>query len=228
MRARDDIFTVGVFIYDGVEPIDVGATTGVMSMARRVLPNLKDFVVASRAGPVKLAGGLTVLAHHGVTDAPPCDLVVVCGGPGWRDASKDAATLAYLTRAGHAKVASVCTGAMILGAAGLLDGHAATTRRMASGSESQAPLALLATIARNARLCEAVVVDDGIVTGGGVSLAIDAMLYLLERAYGAEAVNEVARIIEYDRARAANASAFPTSLPMTRAENAYSDDRIGR
>ena len=79
----------------------------------------------------------------------------------------------------------------------------ATTRRQAVGSETQSPLTLLGADGTvTTRVAQ--VVDDGVVTGGGVSLAIDATLYLLGRLYGPDAMHEVARAIEYDRAYAAN------------------------
>lgn len=204
MRSRDETTTFGVFIYDGVEPIDIGGTTGVFSMARRVLPNIVDFTLAAKPGPVRLSGGMTVLADHGVDAAPDCDVVIVCGGPGWPQAAQDTTVLRYLRERTVQGVASVCTGALILGAAGILDGRTATTRRTAVGVETTAPLALLQARVPSLTAREAVVVDDGVVTSGGVSLAIDATLYLLERFYGADAARDVATIIEYDRARQAN------------------------
>lgn len=113
--------------------------------------------------------------------------------------------LDFLRRPPSARITSVCTGAMILGAAGVLDGRAATTRRTAVGSETQSPLAELASYAKAARTAPAAIVDDGaIVTGGGVSLAIDATLYLIGTIYGEDARADVARVIEYDRAYEAN------------------------
>jgi transcriptional regulator GlxA family with amidase domain len=207
MKERSDPARLGVLIYDGVEPIDLGGTVGVVSMARRVLPGVDAPLIARQAGPVRLAGGVTVLADHGIAAAPVCDVVIVCGGPGWPSAAADAVLLDYLRGLAPEGIASVCTGALILAAAGVLDGRIATTRRRAVGQEAAAPLDLLgcsgAITAKTAQ-----VVDCGVVTGGGVSLAIDATLYLLGRLYGGEAADEVARAIEYDRAYAANRAAL--------------------
>ena len=208
MRDKAAAARIGVVLYDGVEPIDIGGTVGVVSMAGRVLPRIAAVTIAASAGPVRLAGGLTVLAQHGFADAPSCDVLVVCGGPGWRDQVKDEAMLAFLRRQTPGQLASVCTGALILAAAGLLDGLPATTRRRIAGDEEQAPLELLAGLGAGVQSREALVVDAGVVTGGGVSLAIDATLYLVGKLYGQRAQDEVARVIEYDRAWAANRQAL--------------------
>ena len=207
VKARSDPALIGVLIYDGVEPIDIGGTVGVVSMARRVLPAVAATVIAKKAGPVTLAGGLTVLADHGVDTAPACDVVIVCGGPGWPQAATDPAILAYIRTLRPHGLASVCTGAMILGAAGVLDGRLATTRRHAVGAEPSSPLDLLGR-GGAVRTTVATVVDAGVVTGGGVSLAIDATLYLLGRLYGEDAAQDIGRVIEYDRAYAANRDAL--------------------
>ncbi len=80
MKARSDPALIGVLIYDGVEPIDIGGTIGVVSMARRILPAVGAIAIAREAGPVKLAGGLTVVADHAFETAPQCDVAIVCGG----------------------------------------------------------------------------------------------------------------------------------------------------
>src|SRR5579871_4060926 len=72
----------GIFIYDGVEPIDL-ATFGVLSMARRIAPQISICTIAPRAGTVALANGLKVEADFGIADAPPCDLLIVTGGATW-------------------------------------------------------------------------------------------------------------------------------------------------
>ncbi len=207
MKQPTDPSLFGVLIYDGVEPIDIGGTVGVVSMARRVLPNVAATVIAVSAGPVRLAGGLTVQADHAIDTAPPCDVVIVCGGPGWPQAAADPAIQTYLQAIPPLKLASVCTGAMILGASGVLNGRLATTRRHAVGAEPLAPLELLGR-SGSVRTAAAQLVDSGIVTGGGVSLAIDTTLYLLGRLYGEAAAQQVASVIEYDRAYAANRTAL--------------------
>jgi transcriptional regulator GlxA family with amidase domain len=206
MKQRSAAARIGVLIYDGVEPIDLGGTVGVVSMASRILPGVSAALIAARSGPVRLAGGVTVQAEFGIDTAPACDVVIVCGGAGWPAVAADPAVLAYLRGLAPA-VASVCTGAMILAAAGVLDGRPATTRRRAVGQEAVAPLALLAGRA-TVRPVVAAVVDAAVVTGGGVALAIDATLYLLGRIYGGPAAAEIAELIEYDRAYAANRAAL--------------------
>lgn len=208
MKQRDEPALIGVMIYDGTEPIDLGGTVGVVSMARRVLPNIESCLIAPRAGAVLLAGGVTVQAPFALGTEPDCDVTIVCGGPGWPQAAADPAVQAWLRSLPASRTASVCTGALILGAAGVLDGHRATTRRRAVGAEAASPLALLGR-SGTVRTTEAAIVEDGgIVTGGGVSLAIDATLYLLGRIYGDAAARAVAEVIEYDRAWAANKAAL--------------------
>ena len=212
MTPRTTPARFGVLIYPGVEPIDLGGTVGVVSMATRVLPAVTATVIARHAGPVRLAGGLTVQAEHAIDAAPSCDVVIVCGGPGWPEAAEDPVLLAYVRGLPPAGLASVCTGALILAAAGVLDGRIATTRRRASGAETIAPLDRLARTGA-IRTRQAAVVDDGVVTGGGVSLAIDTTLYLLGRIYGEAAAAEVAQILEYDRGWAANTAALGVLVP---------------
>ncbi|WP_029031709.1 DJ-1/PfpI family protein [Salinarimonas rosea] len=194
----------GILLYDGVEPIDVGAAFGVLSIAKRIIPSLAFTGVARRAGEVACANGLGVIAEHGFSDCPPLDLLVVTGGPGWTRAASDAQTLAFI-RAGHGRVASLCTGAMILHAAGLLDGLAATTKAAVFAGEVP-PIDLLGPRVRSRRVVLAE--DRGVVTSGGVTLGIDAMFHLLARDHGEDVAAEVVRVMEYDRALAANREAL--------------------
>lgn len=194
----------GIFIYDGVEPIDL-ATFGVLSMARRIAPHIRICTIAPNAGVVRLSNGLDVVAQFGIEDAPVCDIVIVTGGPGWEDQSRSPATLEYIRRI-HAsnKVASVCTGAMILAASGVLDNTPATTKRAVVPPEIS-PLARMRETYPRIDVREAAIVDAGaVVTGGGVSLCIDTTLHILGKMLGEQVANDTARILEYQRARQAN------------------------
>jgi transcriptional regulator GlxA family with amidase domain len=194
----------GIFIYDGVEPIDL-ATFGVLSMARRIASHIKICTIAPRAGIVRLSNGLDVVAQFGMEDAPICDIVIVTGGPGWEDQSRSPATLDYIRRI-HASgtVASVCTGAMILAASGVLDNTPATTKRAVVPPEIS-PLARMRDTYSRIDVHEAAIVDAGaVVTGGGVSLCIDTTLHILGKMLGEQIANDTARILEYQRALEAN------------------------
>lgn len=194
----------GIFIYDGVEPIDL-ATFGVLSMARRIAPDIRICTIAPTAGIVRLSNGLDVVAQFGIEDAPACDIVIVTGGPGWEEQSQSPTTLAYVRHVhSSSKIASVCTGAMILAESGVLDGSAATTKRAVVPPE-RSPLERMRAVHSRIDVREEPVVDTGaVVTGGGVSLCIDTTLHILGKMLGEHVANATARILEYQRAREAN------------------------
>ena len=200
----------GILIYEGVEPVDL-ATFGVLSIARRVAPEISIFTVAPAKGLVAFANGLSVVADHGFDDCPASDALIVTGGPGWMTQSSNPAMLAFLRGYKPERVmAGVCTGGMILAAAGLLDGRVATTKREVIGAEVP-PVKLLRERHPMVRVEDAAsLVDCGaIVTGGGVTLGIDATLHLLAKLLGAHVADETARIMEYTRAWRANREAMP-------------------
>jgi transcriptional regulator GlxA family with amidase domain len=212
----------GVFIYDGVEPIDL-ATYGVLSMARRVAPAIAICMIAPAAGIIQLSNGLKVVADYGVDDAPDCDVLIITGGPGWEAQAKAGATLDFIrSRKPGTRLASVCTGAMILAASGALDGQKATTKREVVPPE-RPPLEVMRQQYPAIDVRAASLVDSGsIVTGGGVTLCIDATLYLIERELGTQVAQETARIIEYARGWDANRREFPAivvTMPAALAES---------
>lgn len=195
----------GIFIYDGVEPIDL-ATFGVLSMARRIAPNIEICTIAPKAGMVGLANGLEIIAQFGIEDAPSCDIVIVTGGPGWERQAASEGTLDYIRRVrASSQIASVCTGGMILAASGVLNGGCATTKRAVVPPEIS-PLARMRDMYPRIEVRETAIVESGaVVTGGGVSLCIDTTLHIVARMMGEEVAQETARILEYQRARKANA-----------------------
>ncbi len=195
---------VTFLLYEGIEPVDLAAI-GVISMARRIIPELSYDTVAARREPVVFSNGLLVMPSKTFDEVKDVDVLLVPGGPGWRKASKDPAIQAFARRvAPGATLCSVCTGAMILAEAGLLDGKSATTKVEVVPPEVS-PLRELRERFPTVQTKHALLVDAGqVITGGGVTLCIDAVLYLLEKRFGEEAANEVARIMEYTAARSAN------------------------
>lgn len=199
----------GVFIYDGTEPIDL-ATFGVLSMARRLRPEIEICTISPTRDVVHLSNGLRVVPDHALDSAPLLDVLIVTGGPGWQEQSLAADTLRFIRDRAHTTlVVSVCTGGMILAASGILDGRPATTKRRVVAPETS-PIRLMRSRHPAIDVREASVVDDGaVVTGGGVSLCIDTTLHVLARFFGDNMAAETARMIEYDRAWQANHAALP-------------------
>lgn len=193
----------GIFLYDGVEPIDIGATFGVLSMAKRIAPDLEFAGIARKRGEVICASGMRMTAEYGLDEPiPALSNLVVTGGPGWVDVVKDTKSIDYV-RSTTAHLTGICTGAMILQAAGRLEGRSATTKKQVFAGETS-PLDILAS---HGETNEAAIVQDrGIVTSGGVTLGIDAMFYCLARSHGQAVADETARVMEYSRALAANRS----------------------
>lgn len=196
-------------LYENVEPIDLGAI-GVISMAQRVIPTLSYFTVAESRDPVMLANGLRVLPDWGFDEAPAFDVLMVPGGPGWRMAAENPQIRQFISSQNkRVTLCSFCTGAMILAACGVLDGLQATTKREVVGAE-RSPLEELSERFPQIQSSYTLVADSGsIITGGGVTLCIDTVLYLLAKRFGPESVSEVARIMEYSAALEANRSRLP-------------------
>jgi transcriptional regulator GlxA family with amidase domain len=196
-------------LYPGVEPIDLAAI-GVVSMGRRLMPQLSYLTVAPNRELQVLANGLRVAPDAGFVDCPPVDWIIVPGGPGWARAAEDPAVLDFLRSRSGTPIVSLCTGAMIVAAAGLLDGHAATTKHEVVPPEVS-PLRLLAERHPEVEALPALLVDEGqVITGGGVSLCIDTMLHLLATRVDADKTAELARILEYGHAARANLARLAT------------------
>ena len=152
------------------------------------LPGVQVHLAAKTLDPVRSEGGLTIVPTTTFDDAPQPDLLFAPGGPGVNDAMLDDEVLAFLRRGTPRWIASACTGALILGAAGLLDGYNAATH--------WASMEFLAAFGANA-IHERVVVDRNRFTGGGVTAGIDIALRFAREIYGAPIADEIALGIEY-------------------------------
>jgi transcriptional regulator GlxA family with amidase domain len=191
---------IGILIFANVEvldfcgPYEVFVTTR-LDEARRLETEspYRVSLLAATADPVTTSGGMGVLPTHALADAPPQDILVVPGGWGVRALLDDAPMLEWLRdQAGRVQtLASVCTGSLLLAAAGLLDGREATTHwRSLPFMKERFP---------QVRVHENLhVVEDGdIISSAGISAGIDLALKLVARDFGEEVAANAARNMEY-------------------------------
>ncbi|HVE71770.1 MAG TPA: DJ-1/PfpI family protein [Thermoanaerobaculia bacterium] len=154
------------------------------------LPDADVELVAANAEPVISEGGLAIVPTLTFAELGGCNILFVPGGPGVNEAMLDEELIGFLQRHGtHAQwVTSACTGALLLGAAGLLAGYEAATH-WASMDYLQAFGAWPKR--------ERVVVSGNRITGGGVTAGIDIALRIAEETHGRRVAEEVRLAIEY-------------------------------
>lgn len=193
---------IAILLFDGVEELDWAGPWEVLTMwgalARRAGDeDVEVLLYGDQAGPITCAKGARVLADSSWDDLDDIpDVVVVPGGRGTRSLVEDEALLGRLRQYHEdgALLASVCTGALLLAAAGLLEGRPATTHHGAL-AELQG-LDGSCEVRRDERW-----VDDGdLITAAGVSAGIDMALHLVDRLAGTERARAVRSAIQYDPA----------------------------
>jgi cyclohexyl-isocyanide hydratase len=195
---------IGMLLFPRLTQLDL---TGPYEVLAR-LPNSTVDLVARTLDPVKTDRGMTIVPTVTYATCPPLDVVMVPGGPGQQDLMEDAEALDFLRRqAASAKfVTSVCTGSLVLAAAGLLKGKRATCHWAAIDH-----LALLGAIP----VRERVVVDGNIVTGAGVASGIDFALRLAAILEGEAVAREIQLQIEYDPDPPFDSGSPKTAAPET-------------
>ncbi len=184
---------VAVVVLDGFSPFELGVPCEVFGQDRTNdgLPGYEFCVVAGEPGPLRSEVGFALQTDAGLEVLEKADLVIVPAPCDERRARDDwpepllAALRAVVARGG--RVLSVCTGAFVLGAAGLLDGRACTTHWRYARR--------LAVMYPAAKVDPSVLyVDEGqVITSAGTAAGIDACLYLVRKEYGSRVANAVAR-----------------------------------
>jgi transcriptional regulator GlxA family with amidase domain len=181
--------TIAFVLYPGCTILDLVGPLQVLSALAAMNPQFRVVVVAERLETYETDTPLHVRAGHTFADVPSPDVIVVPGGGApTLQAMTDETLLAYL-RGGAQLTTSVCTGSLILGAAGLLDGRRATTH----WSMLDALPEFGATPVR-----ERWVADGPVLTAAGVSAGIDMALHLTEQLGGIDVARNVQFAIEYD------------------------------
>jgi len=180
---------IGMLLFPRLTQLDL---TGPYEVLAR-LPDTVVHLVAHGLEPVKTDRGLMIVPTVTYVDCPPLDVLVVPGGPGQQELMEDAGVLEFVRRqAAHAQyVTSVCTGSLVLGAAGLLKGKRATCHWAAIDH-----LTALGAIPVHER----VVMDGNVVTCAGVASGIDFALTLAAVLEGELVASEIQLQIEYDPA----------------------------
>jgi transcriptional regulator GlxA family with amidase domain len=188
---------VAILIFEDVELLDFAGPfevfTSVSSVVTDDEPPFNVYTLGHHTAPLHTRYGLIVTPHYTLSNAPKPDIVVIPGGRGARKVMRDPVVLEWLkgVNEGTELTTSVCTGSLVLGAAGLLDGLQATTHHSAYD--------LLAEVAPSTTVIEGVrYVDNGrIITSAGVQAGMDMALHVVARLHGVETAHQTAHHIEY-------------------------------
>jgi len=182
-------YRIGFLLWPELTQLDMTGPAQVLSR----MPGAELHYVWKSTAPVPSDCGLPLAPTTIFTDCPPLDMICVPGGVGVAPIMRDAEVLDWLRAqaAGASLITSVCTGSLILAAAGLLDGYRAGCH-WAAGEQ----LALFgATFVR-----ERVVIDRNRITAGGVTSGIDFAFRITEQLHGRDMAEAIALALEYDPA----------------------------
>ncbi len=186
-----------LMLFDDVDTLDFSGPLEVFSItgqrATGPVPFSVTTVAERQLPPVTTRSGLRITPYYTYANAPQADILIVPGGLGARHERHNPVTVNFIRQQarGAELVFSVCTGALLLGAAGLLDGLRATTHHRAL--DELAETAPGCSIVRDARY-----VDNGqIITSAGITAGIDTALYVVSRLINRDTALETARHLEY-------------------------------
>jgi len=183
----DQGFRSGMLVFPNMTQLDL---TGPYEILAR-LPGAETLLIWKTLDPVRSELGLTILPMATLETCGPLDLVMVPGGPGMNPLLEDDEVLTFLRRVAETAryVVGICTGSLVLGAAGLLRGKRASTHWM-----SHDLLAQFGAIP----VKERVVIDGNLFTGGGVTAGIDVALRVAAEIAGRETAEAIQLAVEYD------------------------------
>lgn len=186
-----------ILVFDDVELLDFAGPYEVFSVTDELsnYQRLNVYTVGNKEGPIKAVNGLSINPDYTIDNAPEPNILVIPGGDGTRELLGKDEVLNWIIQSARVseKVLSVCSGALLLAKANLLNGLKATTHHMVFDTlESLAPET---TIVKGKRF-----VDNGkIITSAGISAGIDMCLYVVEQLFGAEVADTSAEYMEYSR-----------------------------
>lgn len=182
--------SVGILIFDDVEELDFAGPYEVFGMAARFGADCRLLLIAEERKEIRCRYGLRVLPDAALHDTPPLGILIVPGGLGARTHARANPKILNFVRQQGGMVASVCTGALILASAGILDGLTATTHHRSLDLLRQHPNIAVRDQAR-------FIIHDRVATSAGVSAGIDLALALVARDWGQPLADEVAGNLEW-------------------------------
>lgn len=187
---------LAILIFDDVEVLDFAGPFEVFSVTNELndYKLLNVFTVALTKDPVVAKNGLKVIADYTLDNCPGPDCLIIPGGSGTRALLKKESLISWVVKTASSceHLLSVCSGSLVLAAAGLLNGCSATTHHQVL--DELTALAPETRVVRNRRF-----VDNGkIVTSAGVAAGIDMSLYMVGKFYGENTAVNAAKYIEYE------------------------------
>lgn len=191
---------IGILVFPEVEvldfcgPFEVFSVTRLYEERRRQDPSPYEvLIIAENPGVVVATGGLKVVPDHCLADCPALDVLVIPGGWGTRREMNNDRLIAWIAERGRqvTTLTSVCTGSLLLGKAGLLDGKRATTHwRVLDEMRTWFPAVSV--------IDDQHVVEEGdVLTSAGISAGIDMALRVVARHHGEAVARATARYMEY-------------------------------
>ncbi|MBP1967509.1 DJ-1/PfpI family protein [Paenibacillus aceris] len=191
----DQARRVAILIFDNVEPMDFVGPFEVFIAASNRGKDFQVYTVAEHDRPVKAMGNLSVNPSYTLDNCPKPDIVIIPGGWGSRQEMHNEVITNWIYQVANEVelLLSVCTGALILAKANVLNGLKLTTNRLAV-DELREVAPASAQIVEHARY-----LDNGkIVLSAGISAGIDMSLYVVGRLLGSERALRTAQLMEYD------------------------------
>lgn len=188
--------TIGILFFEDAEELDAIGPWEVFTMAGHFDPDIQVVSISQSGGTVRCAKGLRIEMDHSFADAPKLDVLLVPGGQGTRREVDNGDLLAWIgsVAAGCQWVTSVCTGSLLLAAAGPARGKRVTTHWQFV--ETLRKKALASDVLDDVRFVR----DGQVVTSAGVSAGIDMALWIVGQLYSPERARKVQRAMEYDPA----------------------------
>jgi transcriptional regulator GlxA family with amidase domain len=184
---------VGILLFDEVEELDFVGPLEVFGIASGLVESLVVLTVSKDGRSIQARYGLRVHPDHAFDNCPPLDLLIVPGGKGAREHIRyDKEVIAFVkAHAAKQQIASICTGALVLAEAALLNGRRATTHHSALSALRQYAQVQVVEGAR-------FVLEERVATSAGISAGIDLALELVRNSFGDKVAADVAQIMEYN------------------------------